>query len=165
MKKYELLLVLPGTLDEQEAQNRSNEILSFVKENSEQAEINPMGKMRLAYPIKQIRYGYFYTIVFNAEVLGLKALQTKLGLMRDLLRAMFTDFNVAYNPAQKATYGAPSVDFALADEPSRPEHVNALKMEQPLVIEKTAEKAEKVNMEDIDKKLDEILSGNIIAGV
>lgn len=165
MKKYELLLVLPGTLDEQEAQNRSNEILSFVKENSEQAEISPMGKMRLAYPIKQIRYGYFYTIVFNAQAAGLKALQTKLGLMRDLLRAMFTEFNVAYNPAQKATYGAPSVDFALAEEPTRPEHSTAFKMEKPMPVEKIPEKAEKVDMEDIDKKLDEILSGNLIAGV
>ncbi len=168
MKKYELLLVLPGTLDEQEAQNRSNEILSFVKENSEQAEISAMGKMRLAYPIKQIRYGYFYTIVFNAEVEGLKALQTKLGLMRDLLRAMFTEFNVAYNPAQKATYGAPSVDFALAEEPTRSEHAPMAKMEKTMAtenqIEKT-EKEEKVDMEAIDKKLDEILAGNIIAGV
>lgn len=164
MKKYELLLVLPGTLDETEAQTRSNEILSFVKENSEQAEISTMGKMRLAYPIKQIRYGYFYTIVFNAEVDGLKTLQNKLGLMRDLLRAMFTDFNVAYNPAHKATYGAPSVDFALAEEPTKPEHHNApaAKTEKPVVAEKPAEK---VDMQAIDKKLDEILSGNIIAGV
>lgn len=161
MKKYELLLVLPGTLDEQEAQNRSNEILSFVKENSEEAEISTMGKMRLAYPIKQIRYGYFYTIVFKAEVTGLKALQTKLGLMRDLLRAMFTDFNVPYNPAQKATYGAPVADFALAEEPTKPDHAPA-KLEKPMAVEKPVEK---VDMEAIDKKLDEILSGNIIAGV
>ncbi len=163
MKKYELLLVLPGTLDETEAQTRSNEILSFVKENSEQAEISTMGKMRLAYPIKQIRYGYFYTIVFNAEVTGLKTLQNKLGLMRDLLRAMFTDFNVAYNPAHKATYGAPSVDFALAEEPTKPEHHTPVaRTEKPVAIEKPVEK---VDMQAIDKKLDEILSGNIIAGV
>lgn len=163
MKKYELLLVLPGTLDETEAQTRSNEILSFVKENSEQAEISTMGKMRLAYPIKQIRYGYFYTIVFNAEVAGLKKLQDKLGLMRDLLRAMFTEFNVAYSPAHKATYGAPTADFALAEEPTKPEHHTPVaKTEKPVVPEKPAEK---VDMQAIDKKLDEILSGNIIAGV
>lgn len=161
MKKYELLLVLPGTLDEQEAQNRSNEILSFVKENGEQAEISAMGKMRLAYPIKQIRYGYFYTIVFNAEVKGLKTLQDKLGLMRDLLRAMFTEFNVAYNPAQKAVYNTPSTDAALPEE-TKTEFVSAPKMEKPVMPEKPAEK---VDMQDIDKKLDEILSGNIIAGV
>lgn len=161
MKKYELLLVLPGTLDEQEAQNRSNEILSIVKDNSEQAEISAMGKMRLAYPIKQIRYGYFYTIVFNAEVKGLKTLQEKLGLMRDLLRAMFTDFNVAYNPAQKATYGVPSSEN-VASEEVKTEFVSAPKAEKPVVAEKPAEK---VDMQAIDKKLDEILSGNIIAGV
>ena len=159
MKKYELLLALPGTLDELEAQNRSNEILSYVKENSEKAEISPMGKMRLAYPIKQIRYGYFYTIVFNAEVEKLKAMQEKLGLMRDLLRAMITDFNIAYNPSQRATFATSSSDSS--SEETKPEFVfapttaPAMKMEKPV---------EKVDMEDIDKKLDEIISGNI-AGV
>jgi ribosomal protein S6 len=157
MKKYELLLVLPGTLDEQEAQNRSNEILSFVKENSEQTEISPMGKMRLAYPIKQIRYGYFYAIVFNAEVANLKKIQEKLGLMRDLLRAMFTEFNVAYNPAQKVAYSATPVDAALMEELKEPViSATPVKEEKP---------AEKVDMKTIDKKLDEIISGNIIAGV
>ncbi|MBI5221492.1 MAG: 30S ribosomal protein S6, partial [Candidatus Magasanikbacteria bacterium] len=127
-----------------------------------------MGKMRLAYPIKQIRYGYFYTIVFNAEVGGLKALQTKLGLMRDLLRAMFTEFNVPYSPAHKATYGAPSVDFALAEEAAKPEYHSVPKMEKSFAVEQPTEKIEKeekVDMEAIDKKLDEILAGNIIAGV
>lgn len=158
MKKYELLLALPGTLDEIEAQTRSNEILAFVKENSENAEISTMGKMRLAYPIKQIRYGYFYTIVFSTEVAKLKAMQEKFGLMRDLLRAMITEFNIAYNPSQRATFATTTSDASSTEETKveyvKPEHTSA-----PVV--KTEKAVEKVDMADIDKKLDEIISGNI----
>ena len=81
--------------------------------------------------------------------------------MRDLLRAMFTDFNVAYNPAQKAVYSTPSVDTVLMEE-TKTEFVSAPKVEKQVIPEKPAEK---VDMQAIDKKLDEILSGNIIAGV
>ncbi len=94
MKKYELLLVLPGTLDEMEAKTRSNEVIDLVKEFSQDVEIDEMGKNRLAYPIKHIRYGYFYTIVFSAETDGLKKLQDKLALQRDLLRSIISIFNI-----------------------------------------------------------------------
>ena len=91
-KKYELLLVLPGTLDENAAAVRCEEIVSLVKESASDVEMNVLGKSRLAYPVKQIRYGYFYTIVFSAETDGLKVIKTKLELMRDLLRAMLSVF-------------------------------------------------------------------------
>lgn len=155
MKKYELLLVLPGTLDEKEAETRSNEVLSLLKESSKDAEVAPMGKMRLAYPIKQIRYGYFYTIIFSVETKDLKAIQEKLGLMRDLLRAMITDYNPKYTPAQKLSYPAANGEN------------NDFRTEN---VEHKAEKAEKpaeakISVQEIDKKLDEILSGDIISGV
>jgi ribosomal protein S6 len=152
MKKYELLLVLPGTLDEKEAENRSNEVLSLVKNTDEAAEINPMGKVRLAYPIKQIRYGYYYTIVFSSESEPLKTLQNKLGLMRDLLRAIVS----VYNPDFKA------------------QKLPVAGMNEVVEMEKTEEKGQdkpknnpeaKVSMQEIDKKLDEIMSGDAISGV
>jgi len=157
MKKYELLLVLPGTLDEKEAENRSNEIFSVVKESGTDAEISPMGKMRLAYPIKQIRYGYFYTLIFSAEAPNLKVLQDKLGLMRDLLRAIISVYNPNYTPAAKLSYNN-ATGAAVMDENSG---VVAEK------AERTNDKPtdNKISAQEIDKKLDEILSGEIISGV
>jgi len=164
MKKYELLLVLPGTLDEKEAENRSNEILSVVKEYGKEAEIAPMGKMRLAYPIKQIRYGYFYTLLFSSETKELKAVQTKLGLMRDLLRAIISLHNPNYTAPSKMSFtttitGANMNNEEVVVEAERPE-----RNEKP--VEKTSEKSDKkVSVQDIDKKLEEILSGEVISGV
>lgn len=158
MKKYELLLVLPGTLDEKEAETRSNEVLAAVKEKDANAELNNLGKTRLAYPIKQIRYGYFYTIVFSTETEDLKALQIKLRLMDDLLRAMVTEYNEKFSASQKLSYvtnDAGVTTTAVAAE----EEVEEI--EKPV----TKKPEEKVSMQEIDKKLDEILAGDVIPGV
>ena len=161
MKKYELLLVLPGTLDEKEAETRSNEILSTVKEYGADAELAPMGKMRLAYPIKQIRYGYFYTIIFGTETKELKALQTKLGLLRDLLRAIISVYNPSYTPASKMLFTTTITGANNTNNNNNEEVSEVEKFEKP--TEKPADK--KVSIQEIDKKLEEILSGEIISGV
>lgn len=157
MKKYELLLVLPGTLDEKEAETRSNEVLAVIKEKDANAELNNLGKTRLAYPIKQIRYGYFYTIIFSVEAEDLKALQIKFGLMPDLLRAMVTDYNEKFSTSQKISYATNDVGVTTA----------AVEESEEVMDTEVAPKKvdEKVSMQDIDKKLDEILAGDVIPGV
>lgn len=161
MKKYELLLVLPGTLDEKEAEVRSVEVLALLKESDVEAAIHNLGKMRLAYPIKQIRYGYFYTIIFSVSPDMLKTIQTKLGLMRDLLRAMITEFNAQFTGPQKISYSIDETGVTT---------INDSVVEEPVAIEEGEEEIKpkavsKVTMQDINKKLDEILDGDIIPGV
>jgi ribosomal protein S6 len=65
MSKYELLAVFPGTLDDAQVKEKSEELLAVVKVSGADAEIHPLGKNRLAYPINHIRYGYFFTYVFT----------------------------------------------------------------------------------------------------
>lgn len=155
MKKYELLLVLPGTLDEKEAENRAQEVVNLVKENSTEAELHNLGKSRLAYPIKQIRYGYFYTVVFAAEPAGLKVVQEKITLARDLLRAMITHFNTNLTAAQKIAYTTDELGITTM----------APKEETGEVRPHRVEDAKKVDLADINKKLDEILEGDVLPGV
>jgi len=158
MKKYELLLVLPGTLDEKEAEVRSNEILTLVKEFDEKVEMITMGKMRLAYPIKQIRYGYFYTLIFSVESKELKVLQEKLGLTRDLLRALVSVHNPNFSSSQKLSYTTNEIGVTTMN--------NEESVSEEEKFEHTEKQTEnKVSIQDIDKKLDDILSGNIISGV
>lgn len=161
MKKYELLLILPGTLDENEAAKRMGEILSLVKEHAQDVETHDLGKNRLAYPINQIRYGYFYTLVFNADVEGLKVLQKKLSLLRDLLRAIISIFNTSLTANQKIAYTTDTLGITTM-APNAGEEPEAKFVKAPV---KAEPKDEKVNLEDIDKKLDQILDGDIIPGV
>jgi len=158
MKKYELLLVLPGTLDEKEAGKQVQEIKDLVNANSQDIELNNLGKVRLAYPIKQIRYGYYYTLVFNAEPGAVKIISDKLKLRADVLRSMISHFNTNVTAAKKIAYSTNEVGVTTMmekEESEKPVH-EMVQAQAP---------AAKIDLKAIDDKLNEILDNNIIPGV
>lgn len=169
MKKYELLLVLPGTLDDKESEAKATEVLNLVKEHATEAELVTIGKNRLAYPIKQIRYGYFYTIIFTADSVGLKTLHTKLGLMRDLLRAVITLFKLKYAPSTTPAYSYGKEDSSNEDRPvvyQKKEVVSVAEAAEDAVVAPVTPRKVPLDLKDIDKKLDEILDEkNLVAGI
>ncbi len=161
MQKYELLLVLPGTLDEKEAEIRSNEILNLLKDKDASAEMEEMGKNRLAYPIKQIRYGYFYVLYFEVGSDDLKYIQGQLELQRDLLRAIISKFNAKPQANQKIRYSA---GLMSSEDGEEQENVEAVKEEVEVEIPKSHKReTKKVDMKEISKKLDEILDSDDIS--
>ena len=161
MKKYELLLVLPGTLDEKEAEKQVQEIKASVSANSQDVELNNLGKVRLAYPIKQIRYGYYYTLVFNAEAADVKVISEKLRLRADVLRSMISHFNTNVTAAKKIVYSTNEVGVTTMMEKGEREEPVKIMEKQPV-----AAPAAKVDLEAINEKLNEILDNeNIIPGV
>lgn len=191
MKKYELLLVLPGTLDDKEAEAKTTEVVTTLKELSPDAELKIMGKNRLAYPIKQVRYGYFYTVIFTAEPETVKKIEEKLRLTRGLLRAVLTHYNKAMENAENVPFlggdgrNEREEDVRMIEEEA-PVVINEVKEEQTqeiateepvkeesaaviedIVVEepkKTASKpkAKTLDLKEIDKKLDEILADDNI---
>jgi ribosomal protein S6 len=179
MKKYELLLVLPGTLDEKESEAKANEILALVKENSTAAEIHLLGKNRLAYAIRQIRYGYFYTIVFEADPAGLKALHDKTALLREPLRVMISHFNTTLTAAQKIVYSTDEAgvttmvrekEYAAAPQRVSPAAAPSITIPElapeNIPAKSNAErKIDDINIDEINKKLDDLMKGDVIPGV
>jgi small subunit ribosomal protein S6 len=169
MNKYELLLILPGTLDEREAEVASAAIVDMVKEISPEVERQVLGKSRLAYPIKQIRYGYFYTLTFTAEGLKIVELQNKLRLHREVLRFMVSHFGTDLTAEQKAVF-APSASVgsqSVVEQPVSVEEASVPQSKKPKTESKTASAEDKkVDMEEVKKKLDKILNDTeTIAGV
>lgn len=174
MNKYELLLILPGTLDDKEVEVRSQEILALAGEHGSDASMHSMGKNRLAYPVKQIRYGYFFTITFVSDTEKVKVLESKLGLMRDLLRAMISHFNVDLSAQQRMAYAAQNQvaqekEVAAVAAEKVQEQVNQLMEEKEKAEQapesKVARKVENLDMDKISKKLDDLMSGDVIPGV
>ncbi len=179
MKKYELLLVLPGTLDEKEVGKQVQEIKESVALNSKDVELNNLGKVRLAYPIKQIRYGYYYTLIFNAEPETVKVISEKLRLRADVLRSMITNFNTNVTAAKKIVYSTNEVGLTTMMEKEegkevvveeKPAPAAPAKEKEVVVKEKVSAKEKKeeakVDLADIDAKLNAILENeNIIPGV
>ncbi len=170
MQKYELLLILPGTLDDKEVEARSQEIVSMVKEHAEDVGIESMGKNRLAYPIKQIRYGYYFAITFKATSKEVKALENKLNLLRDVLRAIISHFNIQISAQQKLAYTQPqAVEAKEVSEEVVPAPKAVVTMEEKAAKapeSKVAKKADKqLDMDQINKKLDDLMAGDVISGV
>lgn len=180
--KYELLLVLPGTLDDKEVEAQLGEILNLVKEFGTDVVSTAMGKNRLAYPIKQIRYGYFYTVLFEAEKQKVRALQAKLSITRNILRAMITHFSAELTAGQKTAYIASATTGMAAPQtapaPAQASIKSAAVQVEELVADevkaeekpaKIASKAERkidvLDMDAISKKLDDLMDGDVIPGV
>ena len=163
MKKYELLLVLPGTLDEKEVGRQIQEIKESVAQQAQDIELNNLGKVRLAYPIKQIRYGYYYTMVFNAEPEAVKIISDKLKLRSDVLRSMVTNFNTNVTAAKKIVYSTNEVGLTTMMEKVEAQEMVA----KPASVTAMKEKEDtKLDLKDIDAKLNAILDNeNIIPGV
>jgi len=162
MNKYELLLVLPGTFDEKEVEIEANKVLVVVNEMSTNATANKLGKNRLAYPIKQIRYGYFYTVVFEAETDKIKILKNKLDLDKNILRSVITKYNEKMANAQKIAYFSTE-----GREEQEEDTIEEKKVFEPIKKEETKEEVKEevkiddvkpMDLKDIDKKLDEILA-------
>ena len=164
MQKYELLLVLPGTFDEKEAENEANKALTVVSEIGSNAVANKLGKNRLAYPIKQIRYGYFYTVVFEAETEKIKELKNKLDLDKNILRNVITRYNEKMATAQKIAYfaseGREDAEEGQTEERKFVEPIKREEVKEEVREEKREEVREEkpMDLKDIDKKLDEILA-------
>lgn len=170
--KYELLLILPGTLDDKEVEARSQEIVSIVKQHGEDVSIESMGKNRLAYPIKQIRYGYYFAITFKATTKEVKVLENKLNLMRDVLRAIISHFNVEISAQQKLAYTQPqaveakevSEEVVVAVAPKAVVTMEEKAAQAP--ASKVAKKADKeLDLEQINKKLDDLMAGDVSSNV
>lgn len=163
-KHYELLSILPGTLAESEVSPIVGNITDTLsKSGAETITHEDLGKSRLSYPMKHIRYGYFHLFTFEAAPEMIPAMQEKLGLMPNLLRALISIYNPQNRTQMKKMTSEPISEISSGeDEVQTPAPAPAPVVEAPTETEKT-EKTEKkeVAMEDIEKKLDEILDKNI----
>lgn len=169
MQKYELLLTIPGTFDDLQNEKKLDEVVALVKDISGDAAVTKIGKNRLAYPVKQIRYGYFYTITFQTDPKQVKILEEKLRLSGDILRATISRFNTDLTSAQKNAYAADDLALTTISERKdgiqRKNNLSSIAMPTSQAPVSSPEES-KVDMEGIKKKLDQILDeSDIIPGV
>ncbi len=161
-----MLCVLPGTLAENEVAPMVAQIQEQLKaQGAEETTILDLGKSRLAYPVKHIRYGYFELFTFNLESVKVQVLERNVRLLGGILRVSIQ----VHNPKQKATITLASDPTALSAPPKeetprsfRNEAKRETIVKEAVVEEKAVEKAEsRLNLENIDAKLDEMLQKDI----
>ncbi|MFH1286239.1 MAG: 30S ribosomal protein S6 [Candidatus Magasanikbacteria bacterium] len=185
MKHYETMCVIPGTLSEEETAPIMEKVKSIISsEGGEEISIEEKGKSRLTYPMKHIRYGYFYIVQFQSEPSTVSSIENKLGLIPELLRHLINNFDPKRRADNEASLQnlqkRKAMDFSKPQEAIKEEVVeekvkeSVLEMEEvkEVIEEKKTEepveeapakeeKREKVDMEEIGKKLDALLDGDL----
>ncbi len=183
MQQYELLFVLPGTLTEAEVVPVVDAVKTAVVEKGGTVKsMDDMGKSRLAYPMNHIRYGYFRLCRFDAEPTQMPLIEQKLRLNNDLLRILLKKQGKGAvapvqfvspissvereQPREQESVGmeprkeAPMPEMHVAKEAAPVAETHSASSPRPELGTKAGQ-AKKIQLEDIDKKLDEILEKDI----
>lgn len=164
MKHYELMSIFPGTLTEEELAPLVGSVEQTITDvGGGKIQQETLGKSRLAYPMKHIRYGYFYFFRFEAEPEQAHVLSQKMRLLNTVLRSLIQ----IYNPEKQAQAEEQRKKMAAAQlqqitqTAETEEKVETQAPAAPETAPEKTEKHESVSIEEIDKKLDEILDENI----
>lgn len=147
MKHYELLYILPGKYTEEEMEGISVKINELVKKHGgEITSTDNLGSKKLAYPIADAQVGNYLVIEFNNEPEKIKELGAELKLTPEILR-----FVIVFKKLK--------TQEEIEAEKVRKEKMAARDLKKE---EEKAEPPPKVSLEELDKKLGEILEGDII---
>lgn len=155
MNHYELLYIVPLKMEDETAEPIINKVSELLKELGAEVTLNDnLGKRKLAYPINQVRYGFYVLLEFNIAPDALKKLERELQLDSNIIRFQIikkkikSDETIAREHAlqQKLKTQRAHEDLAAAEAKLKP------KME---TITAT-------RIDDLDKKLDEILENEMV---
>ncbi len=153
MKVYELLYIIPPKFTWQETFDIEKEVRKILKE----ARVNILGtkpfeKRQLAYPVKRCHFGIYGQMKFEGNEEQIKKIDEKLRLEPNIIRHNVFKF--------KATQAPVIRDFREKREKKYVKPKQAAKeIKEPPVTPKPDEggKTEKIKLEELDKKLEELL--------
>lgn len=67
MNKYESVIIVNNSIEENQKEETINKIKKFIEENGEITKTDILGAKRLAYEIRKQNMGYYVVFNFNAE--------------------------------------------------------------------------------------------------
>ena len=165
MNKYELLYIVGTQYTDPEVEGIQKQIVALLEKNAATILRNEnLGKIRLAYPIKKMRHGSYILVHFDADPSIMKELNRQLGLTDEVLRHTL----LARAPgAESKKFEISAYVAPLSEEAKRPDAKPATSTHRekpaaeefvaaPVVVAEPA-----MSMEELDKKLDEILDDSM----
>lgn len=166
LEHYELLFIVPGSTDAKEVPAIKDKVAALISKSEGKITLDKDWEERkFAYKIKQETRGHYWLIEFDADKDKVKDLSHQIKLMPEILRFVLvkakvkTAADLAEEEKVKAKIMAKKAEVVkqeLKDEEVKKEE------EKKVEIKKEEEKTEgKVSMEDLDKKLDELLSDDL----
>jgi small subunit ribosomal protein S6 len=148
---YELNIIIPGTLLDEQVKEVQEKIVAAIKNlGGEIKETNELSRKRLAFVIKKVRNGIYLDLLLNLEETKTRDLDRALKFIPEVIR-----FQLA-KTAKNYSFFTPKREYFPRRERTAEKTESVV---TPLSNPKEAEAAHpKVSMEELDKKLDEILN-------
>lgn len=140
MNRYELMCLVPTKFAEDEVGGVMSQIRDLITKHGGKITFeDSLGKKRLAYPIKQVHQCYYLLTHFDGEPDRIRQLEGELKLSSDIVRHLLMK--------------RPEVTRKVAPAPAAP----------PVSDEQTKrDELAQTKLADLDRKLDELLTKDII---
>ncbi|MDD5043747.1 MAG: 30S ribosomal protein S6 [Patescibacteria group bacterium] len=155
MQHYELLCIIPIKYSDEEAAKVVKTIAGMITAGGGKiTREDSLGKLRLAYPIKHVYQGHYPLMEFDLEGEEVKKMERELRLMPEILR---------YEMVKKVAGSEERLKQAILKE--KKEKLEQQREEQKTPTkpeEKKEEPRKKIDLEELEKKLDKILDTDII---
>jgi len=162
---YEILYIIPTRYTDAEIEGIQGVVRGLVeKAGAKVVKEENLGRIRLAYPIKQTRHGSYILAYVEAETSMVAEIENQLRLATEVLRHMIVQLpkGIPERSFALESYVAPLSEEE--EEMRRPRRavetapvktVEVSETEEPMLREEKP-----LSMEELDKKLDEILDVN-----
>ena len=173
MRKYELTAVFAGTISDTDFDAAASRVQKLLEDagaaNVERAEL---GKHKLQYEVDKNKYGHFAHFIFDCDASVANVISHKLKLSKEVMRFVVETFNAARIKRQPQI--ADVILIKASREKEREERDNredrggnssgfaaphVEKSEPAPALEAPAD------LEEIDKKLDQLLQGDLTPAV
>jgi len=152
---YEILYLISNKYTEEEVKPINEEVKKIITDNNGQITfIEEWGKRKLAYPIKHFNHGYYNLLECDLESSQVDKIDQALKLSNKILRHMIV-VKVAKTVEEVAKEKQLIIE---RQEKTRLKAEEKKKAVEPPVKEEETKK--KVNLKDLDEKLDKILDTN-----
>jgi len=149
MKNYELSSLISSQLSEENIKSFSEKISALIKsEGAESINAKNPSRRRIGYAIKKERQAWFSVISFDLQPEKIEYLKTGLKALPEILRFMILN----QKPVSEL-----AINKILENKEPKAETTEKNLGQTPEIKEP---KEEKVELEEIDKKLEEILGEN-----
>ncbi|MFC1788030.1 30S ribosomal protein S6 [Patescibacteria group bacterium] len=163
MTKYELLYIIPSQYTDAEIEGIMAKIAALVEQVGGKILRNEnLGKIKLAYTINRVQHGSYILIIFESEGSIIDDLNQRLKLTDEVLRHILL---IAPAKAEEKKYELTAYVAPLTDQVRRERSAPARPRPKlpPPTPAKLDEASPSLSMEELDKKLDEILDDNEIS--
>ncbi len=164
MKQYELLYIIASKFTDAEVEALMDKVSAMIAKHSATILRNEnIGKLRLAFPIKGQRNGSYILVHFDVEPTETAELDRELRLSDDILRHMLIERTPG---ADVRRYVLEAYQSPLTEEGHRrrDEKPRTPSM-RPSSSSAAAVVVPEMSMEELDKKLDEILEDKSVENI